>query len=109
VTEFLQILMWIAMLGATAVNMLGAIGAARAWRTNMAMRKIIWAYEKELLERGVTLPPRCVHCCQVLPRHVEGCDFADFYQHMGRVYEFLSRPPIKYYPKGERPPQIEGK
>ena len=76
----------------------------REMRTQRAMRLVYDAYEKELLERGVKLPPRCVRCLQILPEHVEGCHLVDRYMEMHRVIELLTRPTIKYYPKGERPP-----
>lgn len=73
----------------------------RDWRRLRALNQIVWAYTKELLEKGVTLPPRCVMCVQILPRHVDGC----LMQHA--FDEQPPRPRIKYYPKGEHPPHPE--
>jgi hypothetical protein len=102
---FSQCAMWAACLFSVALSW----RSIRAIRTNRALRQIILAYEKELYERGVSLPPRCVFCCQILPRHVEGCDFEDIYAEHNRIVAILTRPPIKYYPKGTEPPTLEGK
>lgn len=71
------------MWGAAGLNFALSRRSIRLIRTNQEMRQVIWAYQNELRERGVTLPARCVHCCQVLPRHVEGCDFEPFMK--GRI------------------------
>lgn len=92
--------MWLA----AGLNLFQVFRGLRSLRWNRAMREITWAYEKELIERGVTLPPRCPFCCQVLPRHVEGCPLTQYFAELGKFAEFMSRPPIKYFPKGERPP-----
>jgi hypothetical protein len=79
----------------------------RELRTTQAMREILFAYEQDLRDQGVTLPPRCVCCFQILPDHVEICDMRPHYERLGKVTEFITRPPIKYYPKGEHPPEVE--
>ena len=102
---FMMSLMWFA----AVLNIWMSWRSLRVIRTNREMREIIFAYEKDLSERGVTLPPRCVWCCQILPKHVDGCDFDVYYQQLGKLTEFLTRPKIKYYPKGEKPPELGGK
>jgi hypothetical protein len=77
----------------------------RRGRQLQAMREIIWAYETDLRKRGVTLPPRCVNCLQVLPGHVDSCMMRPTYDYMDWVTEVTTRPKIKYFPKGERPPE----
>ena len=80
----------------------------REWRIVRAIRLISASYELELLERGVTLPPRCIACRQVLPRHVDGCPVDDHLKDdLGRVTERLTRPPIKYDPTGRKPPEMQ--
>lgn len=70
-------------------------------------RQVEWtaiarAYEKELRERGVTLPPRCHWCSQILPAHVGECPMSNFYE----MVEQLKVPPvIKYYIDGSHPPE----
>jgi hypothetical protein len=98
----------IALWSAALLNLISARAAVRDSRLNRALRQIIWAYEKDLIERGVRLPPRCVFCCQILPRHVEGCEFEDVYAEHHRMMGRLTRPPITYYPKGEKPPEVRG-
>ena len=102
---FLQIAMWCA----AVANVLLSFRSITVIRTNRAMRQIIFAYEKDLQERGVTLPPRCVYCCQILPRHVEGCDFEEFYLMGHKLTEYLTRPPIEYHRDGSQPPHYGGK
>jgi hypothetical protein len=97
--------MWLAAL----LNLVLAFRAMRAVRWNHDIRQVLWAYEHELRERGIRFPPRCAWCCQVLPRHVRGCDMGRFYEGMDKFHEMVSRPPIKWYPKGERPPDLGGK
>lgn len=86
---------------AAAFNLLQVRRNWREWQRLRGLNQIVWAYTKELVEKGVTLPPRCVMCVQILPRHVDGCL-------MGGAYnEPPLRPRIKYYPKGEHPPHPE--
>jgi hypothetical protein len=78
--------------------------AAREWVRLRALNQIVWSYTKELAEKGIRLPPRCVMCCQILPRHVEGCSMQHEYE---RVDQLMRQARIKYYPKGEHPPHPE--
>lgn len=100
------------MWAACALNILMAWRSERRTRWNHHIREVLWAYEKELRERGVSLPPRCVECCQILPKHVDGCEFGNFYRMVdgqSKVHEWITRPPIKWYPKGGKPPDFGGK
>jgi len=72
------------------------ICCVRNYRVSQLVRVQTFAYEKELAERGVTLPSRCVTCCQVLPAHVAGCMMEDFYKKYDWIMEPLTRPSIKY-------------
>jgi hypothetical protein len=103
--NWVTLLSWAMMWFACVANVLGLVRSIRSIRTNQALRQIIWAYLKELQERGVTLPPRCIHCCQILPRHVDGCDFAEFQDWFMKL---MARPTIKYYPDGSKPPGLGG-
>lgn len=67
-----------------------------------ALNQIVWAYTGELLRMGVTLPPRCVVCCQILPRHVDGC----LMENRIPMHEAQGAR-IKYYANGEHPPHPE--
>jgi hypothetical protein len=97
------------MLLVALCNALLALRALRSVRWNYDIRQVLWAYEQELLKRGIVmLPPRCIGCCQILPRHVRGCDMGKFYESMGKVAEFTTRPPIKYYRDGSQPPDLGG-
>lgn len=82
-------------------NIVSARRNIREWKALRQLNHIVWAYAKELVEKGVTLPPRCVMCCQILPRHVDMCLIKDMYA------EEKPRARIKYYPKGEHPPHPE--
>jgi hypothetical protein len=100
-------------IAAAGVNILMAfIGYFRTIRTlrwNREIREVIWAYEKELIVRGVSLPPRCAYCVQLLPRHVKGCQLGhEWYEGMAKLEEMITRPPIKWYPKGQKPPDFGG-
>jgi hypothetical protein len=98
---------WLMPLVAGLLNFLMTLRSLRSLRWNAEMRKVIWAYERELRERGITdLPPRCVCCCQILPRHVRGCDLGKLYEYFQGVTEVITRPPIKYFPKGQKPPDL---
>lgn len=89
---------------AAGLNFVQILRAERAIRWHRAARTILFAYEKELLERGITLPVRCAYCCQILPKHVDGCVLIEYHPH-----DRWTRPNIKYYPDGSRPPSLEGK
>lgn len=95
-----------AVIFAAVLNFVQIFRAQREIRWNRDARIILFAYEKELLERGVTLPPRCSYCCQILPQHVDGCILSD---PIDGMIEPLTRPPIKYYRDGSQPPSLEGK
>lgn len=82
------------------------IANIRMLRTNWQMRVLIWAYEKDLRERGVTLPARCPQCVTILPEHVNDCPLRETYEQLDALTRLLTRPRIKYYPGGERPPHI---
>jgi hypothetical protein len=97
--------LWFAIalqLAAALYHSWNARRCVREWKNLRALNHIVWSYTKELVEKGVTLPPRCAMCCQILPRHVDMCLIKDLYA-MERP-----RPTIKYYPKGEHPPHPEG-
>ena len=102
---FMIVMMWAACL----LNLFLCFRSLRDLRWNRQIREVLWSYERELLERGVTLPPRCAWCCQILPKHVEGCALGfEWYKTLGKFREMTSRPPIKYFPKGEKPPDLGG-
>lgn len=103
----INVIVSIALVLAAMLNFVQIFRAQREIRWHRHARIIFFAYEKELLERGVTLPPRCAYCCQVLPKHVDGCILAD--EITDPAAERLTRPKIKYYPDGSRPPNLEGK
>jgi hypothetical protein len=99
-----------APIAAAALNVLMTFRSMRSIRWNQEIRRVLLAYERELLERGVTdLPPRCIECCQILPGHVRGCAFGAFLDYLGKGTEYLTRPPIKYYRRGTKPPDLGGK
>lgn len=83
---------------ALALNLRSLVRWGRTMRTLDQVQERVYAYEKELLEKGVTLPARCIHCRQVLPAHVDGCELTTHYQELGWIMEMLTRPPIHYDP-----------
>jgi hypothetical protein len=87
------------------VSFPGIIKTIRERRTLQRIRISILAYEKELLERGVTIPARCCYCLQLLPRHVEGCFAEEDYKYLGWLFECLTRPPIQFSPRNK--PEIK--
>ena len=97
-----------AVILAAALNFVQIFRSQREIRWHRDARVVLFAYEKELLERGVTLPPRCAYCVQILPQHVDGCILAGGDPDED-ILERLSRPPIKYYRDGSRPPNLRGK
>lgn len=103
----INVIISFAVIGAAVLNFVQIFRAQRVIRWHRDVRMILWAYEKELLERGVMLPPRCAYCCQILPQHVDGCIL--FEDPSNDIIERLTRPPIKYYRDGSRPPSLEGK
>jgi hypothetical protein len=94
------------LLAAAGLNMFLAHRNIKGWRTIRAIRQIGWSYVRDLQQQGVELPPRCFLCCQILPDHVEGCGFEEtMKRELGALTERLTRPAIKYYPRGEKPPE----
>jgi hypothetical protein len=103
--DTIKYIMWIAVsvnLAACAINVASMIRSVCNYRLARICRLQTLAYEKELRERGVTLPARCVACSQVLPAHVGGCLMEAFYKEHGWPMEWLTRSPIEY-PSGNKP------
>lgn len=103
----INVIISFAVIAAAVLNFVQIFRAQRVIRWHRDARMILFAYEKELLERGVSFPPRCSYCCQILPQHVDGCLLAEHFD--SDIIERLSRPPIKYYRDGSQPPSLEGK
>jgi hypothetical protein len=96
------------LIAAVVVNLVLTLRSVRELRENRAIREILWAYEREMKERGVTLPPRCAWCCEVLPDHVGKCPLRWEYPDALLTSRF-TRPKIKYFPNGEQPPDTGDK
>jgi hypothetical protein len=94
-------IMWVGVainVAGCAMSVAARIRRIRDHRISLLCRQQTFAYEKELRERGITLPARCVACCQVLPGHVAGCVMEDIYKRFDWVVEALTRPSIKDLP-----------
>jgi hypothetical protein len=97
--DMLKYIMWVAVslnLAACAINVAAMIRSVWNYRLARLCRLQTFAYEKELREHGVTLPSRCVACCEELPFHLRGCVMEDCYKLHNWLLERLTRPPIKY-------------
>lgn len=67
--------------------------ALREQRELHQMRVRLWAYEKELKERGVTLEPRCPVCVCRLPNHMDICPLRDVIaESMPAPIRYLTQP-----------------